>query len=161
MSGVTRLGLTPQLVTKANTAGQTVLGGGWWSASTASTGGTYGGWAQVAASLAADSLLVGVHAIGPVSNTSIMGPIVVDVGVGGSGSEVVIGSAVISGIEPQYVNSGSLQLASAGYVPFSVLLRVAAGQRVAVRAQMATVSGSIQTVNVRVLSVPYANTEGN
>lgn len=161
MSGPVRLGLTPQLVTKVNTPGQTVLGGGWWSASTASIGGTYGGWAQVAASLAADSLLVGVHAIGPVSNTSTMGPIVVDVGVGGSGSEVVIGSAVISGIEPQFVNSGSMPLAAAGYVPFSVLLRVAAGQRVAVRAQMATVGGSPQTVNVRVLSVPYANTEGN
>lgn len=160
MSGYRSGANAGRLVTKPNTAGPTILGGSAVLAATGSSNGAYGAWTEVTSSLAAESYLTGVHASGPQA-INIHGPITVVVGIGSAGLEVAIGTVTISGVDLQGVNSGAIPVAAGGFELFASSLRVTAGQRVAVRTQMAEVSGTSPAISVRVFSVPFANVEGN
>lgn len=156
MSGYRSGASTGRLVTKANTAGQQA-----WTVATFTPGsGTYSAWQEVTSSLDAEFYIVGIHALMNNSlDTFYVGPITVDVGQGGSGAEVTLGTVLITGIDAIYQGSSLWGYHRGGPASLLVPLRVTAGSRIAVRAQCA--SNGTAGLQVNVLAVPYVNVEGN
>ena len=157
MSGY-RSGVFPgPLVTKADTAGQTALPTTltYTTATTSASPTTFGAWVQVVASTAAEYLIVGVAAR---TALSLGGPIFVDVGEGGAGSESSIGMTVIDGITPL---ASAATLAPGGDARFGIPMRVSASTRLAVRAALGDPNGSTRSVTIQLLVVPYTNVAGN
>jgi hypothetical protein len=138
------------LVTKANTAGQTNLGTNAYDSvaiTTSSIGATFTPWVQYVASMASEKVITGIT----VKLTSIGvvdWPIVIQIGVGGAGSETALcdipvhetGSAVVPVVLP-------------------TPLRITAGSRVAARAWVSNTTGG--GVSCALYGVPYVNLEGN
>jgi hypothetical protein len=156
--GVEVIGGTPaRLITKSNSAGSTLalISG----VSITPGSGTYSSWVQLTASLAAETLLTGVSLTSANAlDVNLRGPITVDVGIGGAGAEVTLSTLVIHGGDPQYAGGGLYQWFLGGCAEFAPWLRVAAGQRVAMRARAA--SNSTPTgFTADVFTAPYANLE--
>lgn len=147
--------VTPtKMVTKSNTAGQALLSA---SATTSSTNGTMGSWAQVTASTAAEYYIGSVGAIVTTTTGSgWYGPILVDIGIGGAGAETLVASVVIMG-EQTYNSSAE----PSGFAALDVPLRVAAGTRVAIRASLAATGAATRAVLTYLSATPVANVEGN
>lgn len=154
--GVDVVGLGPaRFATKQNTAGQVEL-----TSVTATDGGVadaYGSWVQVTASTATEYYIVAVAVFGPVGSVSNYGSVTVDVGRGGAGSEVSVGTAIAVGATP----AGSpTNMGPGGVGPLFAASRVSSGSRLAVRVKVSGgASGS--GFRVTVLAVPYVNVDGN
>jgi hypothetical protein len=143
-----------RLVTKSSTAGQTLLSA---TAVTSSTDATMGSWVQVTASTSAEYYISSVAGICTTTTGSgWYGPILVDVAIGGAGSESVIASVVLMGSQTY---SGVTE--PAGMAPLGVPLRVAAGTRLAVRASVAGTGTTTRSVLVYLAATTLTNTEGN
>lgn len=137
------------LVGKLGLATTQVLGSV--SVSCNSAAGVRGSWGQVSASIASEMFAVYVAA-GTNSTTSFDG-IFVEVGVGGSGSEVVVATGIVA------FASGSAW--ATGGAVLAVPPRIAASSRVAVRvASINANAGSPVAFNVTLLTAPLANIEG-
>lgn len=144
--GVDVIGSTPgRAVTKANTAGQAVLGG---------PTPNVGGYGQVVASLSVDSVVTHVAVAASAGSVSAPPLISVTVAIGAGGSEAVIGVTYFPAIFDPNLNGWT------GASALPVPMRVAAGQRVA--AKLSVVAGSTTTTaaTIYVFAVPYASLEG-
>lgn len=137
------------LVTKSNTAGSKLIG----STSVTGTGGitSYG---QVTSSLSAESVVTKIFVTCGGDKPSAGNDTTVDLAIGGAGSEVIIGTEPLLPATPGA--SGSFFAVAELAVP----LRIASGQRVAVRV---TSPGALNTsiIAIDVFGAPYANLEGN
>lgn len=149
---------TRRLITKSGSAGALVLPNatGVGVANATSDLG-YGSWGQLVASASAEYLLVGVSARLSNITAGQQGPIIVDIGSGGAGSETVLDTVLIFGSEllPTVTTSNYI----GGQRDFTVPIRVPAGTRLAARAALTVASSSANSVTVVLRAVPYANLE--
>lgn len=141
-------GAAGRLITKVNIAGQVAVGSG----NVTGVGFGVTAWGQVTASLAAESLLSHVTVELGGSTFSSTQFSVVDIGIGGAGSEVVIASVPVW---PTY--SGSLFRLAVGELRFPN--RVATGQRIAVRIADPGNNFNSQGVTITVYGITYSNVE--
>lgn len=149
--GISQLGGTStRLVTKANAGGVTYV-----NVSLFVGSGATSAWGQIFAS-SPDILIVGVGMYSTTSWGGIALASVVDVAIGGAGSESVQGSFPL--MSAGNTNANSYQ---AGWMNLSVPLRIGTGQRVTLRVAQATTWGTGATCIVHAAYVPYANVEGN
>lgn len=159
ISNVAATAVANRLITKANTAGQTRLTA---SGVATATDTTAGSWVQVTASTSAEYVLSGIDVSGTVSLAAgslgrLDTPIVYEIGIGGAGSEVVIGTTALGAIS----YDGSAPFLRDNAV-FPIGLRITSGTRLAVRATKtaANVATAVTTA-VGVHLTPYLNMEGN
>lgn len=134
-----------KLVTKSNTAGEALVG---------STAGTVSGtWYQVSASLSADTLVTQLHVI---TNGGFNAGAVhyVEIGYGGAGSEATLARVILR-------HSTITSTAFDGWGDLRIPVRVASGQRLAMRVVSASAIGSGATATVYVYGATYTNVEGN
>jgi hypothetical protein len=106
-----------------------------------------GTWVEVTPSTSGSLLLTAfnVSTISSYSGTAMMGSwtVLTDVGVGGSGSEVVVASAVTTGL----YETASLATVDAANVNVGPVVDVPAGSRLAVRLRIQGVTGAGRTLN--------------
>lgn len=148
-------------ITKSNAAGSTVL----YSSSGAfapgvNGSGVYSPWLQVDGSLSADTLITGISVVAAIGLAGLSHPVTVDVGIGGAGSEAVIGTVQVVGFVPANGTASASWLLG-GFAEFQPWLRVAPGQRVAIRGKVKTDTATGVYHDVVIFSMPYANLEGN
>jgi TfoX/Sxy family transcriptional regulator of competence genes len=147
-----------RLITKADTAGQSMLTATGVASATDTTAGSY---TQVTASTSAEYLVVGIvvttTASGFTSGLNNDLPLKVELATGAGGSETVKATfkvAKFSAVSTNYYITDEAE----ALIP----LRVSSGTRLAVRATKAGANqGAAFTVQVDVIVVPYANVEGN
>ena len=137
---------SPRLVGKQNTVGQTTL-----NVSITGAVGSYSAWAQATASSASEYYVVGVVVNSTSTDGGSLRTALIDVGVGGAGSEVALGTASFVML--------TASVCGVGYFP--VPLRISAGSRISARAMMASWSSGSATLATTLLLVPYASVEGN
>jgi hypothetical protein len=144
-----------KLVGKLNTAGPQLLAAA--SVTTPSNSTSPSSWVQVTASTGAEYYLVsaGLVATGGSLLTGSM-PLILDIGIGSSGSETIIASCAITGL--YYTGSGNAPM---GWCPLQPALRISASTRVAVRLTTAASQGTTASCAIRIGYVPVANVEGN
>jgi hypothetical protein len=147
MSGYRSGGNPNRLVTKVNTAGETSIGTA--SLTGGSTSSAYG---QVSASLAAETIVT--QATVTLASGSFPAIVTLEIAYGGAGSESIVASLPVIG------NSTA---ASRGVVTPRIPVKIAAGQRLAVRITDGTVTGNLNTVSgeVVVYGMPTGNLETN
>lgn len=146
-------------VCKQSVAGQLALPTAAGAAVSLTAGrGTWGSWAQVVSSSAAEYYLTGVTAWG-VTNTASQHHLRIQVGAGAAAAETVLGEVVIPPrIETVYSTPNSWYCT--GSEPFLAPLRVPISTRLAVRG-LAWGAASSLGASVMVLAVPYTSIEGN
>jgi hypothetical protein len=152
VSNTTVTALGQRFVTKADTASGTSLGSATVSSDSGSAN-TYGSWAQIIASTAAESYITELGITLPASNTPIAsdGPMTLQLGTGAAASEVVKYERLIPFAA---YTAGTVYL-----IKLDAPFRVTASKRVAARlkgARTATVD-----VVVAVYGLPITQTEGN
>ena len=140
---------SPRLVGKQNTAGQTTL-----SVSVGGITSSYSAWIQATASSAVEYYVVGVAGTANTNDGAVPRAVLVDIGIGASGSEVAIGTAV-------YVGSSANNTYPSGCALLPVPLRVSAGSRISVRASVPAWSAGAVSISVYLMLVPYTSVEGN
>lgn len=138
------------LVTKSGTTGESLA-----NASVVVNSGGTSAWAQLVASTTQDTVITGIgyYTFGTVAGSPVA--LKFEIATGDSGSEVTLASKMlVTAIVPgnNYFNS---------WGNFAVLQRVAAGQRIAVRATQVTALGAVYTLITYISTAPYANLEGN
>jgi hypothetical protein len=136
-----------KLVTKSNTAGEVSLGSGSQASPGAST------WTQITASLAADSLFTKVTVDLSGGSFTLTSTQYFDIGIGAAASEVVKATVPLQANMTTATSSRSV----IGYL--TIPIRVAAGQRVAVRLSDGGLSGLTATYTL--YGAVYTNVEGN
>lgn len=140
--GVDVIGVADRvLVTKPNTAGQSVIGIAAWTSSSDSAV-----WRQITASLPADYVLTQAAFASNVG--TLTGVTSIEIAIGGAGSEVVLTTVY-------FYSAGT-----SGVSNLPVLQCIAAGQRIAARSQNASTASNGTSCNLYLLGVPYANVEG-
>jgi hypothetical protein len=148
----TTITVTPvRLVTKADTATGISLGSGTVS-SDAGFADTYGSWAQIISSTAAESYIteLAVHVDGGTLASADL-PALIELGTGGAGSEVVKMEALC----PFTVSANDV-----GYsIPLRVPFRVTASKRIAARIR--TANNATKSITVYVIGLPISQVEGN
>lgn len=153
-----------RLVLKQNTPGQILLPslGSAVSASTDSVNESFGAWTQVTASTAAEYYITQVVAYnGSLASTAgIQAPVYVDIGRGGSGSEVSQGVVPVAKSIPLFGGSPTNVIPGGGE-RVDPMIRVAAGQRLSVRVALAVPATSTRTIKVYLVVVPISAVEGN
>lgn len=118
---------------------------------------TWGSWAQVVSSSAAEYYLTGVTAWGGLNRPSHH--LRVQVGIGAAGAESVLGEVVVPPLADNSYNSPVYWQCS-GTQLFVGPLRVPISTRIAVRGLAWGASSSLGA-SVMVLAVPYTSIEGN
>jgi hypothetical protein len=138
-----------ELITKLNTKGSDRI---YNTTGVTPTGGSP--WVEVDASLSADKYLTGVvvNITAVTSGTIADWPVYVNFGRGASGSEVTIGEvAVVPNATP---------IGNGGFALLTPYIRIAAGQRLAVRLITQGTAGTY-TFRVVTYGLPTANLQGN
>jgi hypothetical protein len=133
MSGYRSGATPPHFVTKPNLPGRILIGG---PVQIGFPGNGYSAWNELVASLGTEHYLTSVGCFGDHASSTFSGPTLVDVGVGGSGAEVVTSTSMIVGASPAYQGSSITIWAPGGDGPLMPATRIAAGTRIAVRGKM-------------------------
>lgn len=143
-----------KLVTKADAASGTSLGSNTPVADNGSPD-AYGSWAQVVASTAAESYITEMAITIPTSSAPALGdsPITLQLGIGGSGSEVVKFERVVP-------LSATVAARQSFLMRLDIPLHVTASRRIAVRIKAANTSSTV-ALSVTLYGLPISQVEGN
>jgi hypothetical protein len=159
--GISALGGTgSRLITKSGASAAILLPNSTGlSANTGTADQGYGSWTQLVASTGAEYLLTGVTArtSSSVSTSTRSDPIIVDLGIGGSGSETAVATVPLFGSD----YAASTSVIYGGSRDIAVPVRVPAGTRIAFRVALYLTNGTATPIVVIAHAVPYANVEGN